>query len=70
MSNYTEDHWKERLDENTPDRVKNAIKRIYAAYPADCMPQGLCDPMYIINVICHELGVGDGQGNFNLPIKD
>jgi hypothetical protein len=63
---YKDEYWKQRLDKDTPEKVKNAIKRIYSAYPADCMPQGICDPMYIMNVICHELGVGDGRGNFNL----
>lgn len=26
---------------------------------------GICDPMYISNVIAYELNIGDGQGNFN-----
>ncbi|HHW36819.1 MAG TPA: hypothetical protein GXX18_06200 [Bacillales bacterium] len=26
---------------------------------------GICDPMYISNVIANELGLGDGCGNFN-----
>jgi len=26
---------------------------------------GLSDPMYIVNVIAAETGVGDGRGNFN-----
>jgi len=50
-----------------PEKVKQAIMRVYSSYPADCMPKGICDPMYIMNVICHELGIGDGQGNFNIP---
>ena len=50
-----------------PEKVKQAIMRVYSSYPKDCMPQGICDPMYIMNVICHELGIGGGQGNFNIP---
>ena len=57
---YTEEYWNKRLS-SEPDKVKNAIKRIYEAYPKECMPQGICDPMYIINVIAFELGIGDGQ---------
>ena len=63
---YDDKYWDNRLSDKVPEKVKNAIKRIYGAYPKECMPQGLCDPMYIMNVICLELGVGDGQGNFNL----
>jgi len=71
--NYSDEYWKARLEDigpKVPERVKMAIKRVYSAYPVDCLPQGLCDPMYIMNVICNELGVGDGQGNFNLPDKN
>jgi hypothetical protein len=49
---------------NCPDTHKNAIKRIYNVYPAECMPQGICDPVYILNVLCKELGIGDGQSHF------
>jgi len=63
---YNDKYWSDRFENNEPEKVKNAIKRIYESYPADCMPQGVCDPMYIMNVICYELGVGDGQGNFKL----
>ncbi len=64
---YTDDYWKMRLPEDTPAAVRRAITRIYNAYPENCMPQGICDPMYIMNVIAFEWGVGDGQGNFFLP---
>jgi len=67
---YPETYWRLRTDykgNGYPEKVKSAIKRVYESYPAECMPQGLADPMYIMNVICKELGVGDGQGNFNLP---
>jgi len=63
---YDKAYWDKRLSGNEPEKVKNAIKRIYSAYPDDCMPQGICDPMYIMNIICLELGIGDGQGNFNV----
>ncbi len=63
----TKEFWQKRLSGNEPQRVQNAIKRIYAAYPENCLPDGLCDPMYIMNVICKELGVGDGKGKFTLP---
>jgi len=64
--NYTKEYWEKRLENNEPEKVKSAIKRIYEAYPKECMPQGLCDPMYIMNIICLELGVGDGKGNFKV----
>jgi hypothetical protein len=69
---YTDKYWNDRLEDfkhtpNPPECVKRAIKRVYSSYPAECMPQGLCDPMYIMNVIALELGIGDGQGNFYLP---
>ena len=65
----TENYWELVFEgnENIPERVKRAIKRIYNAYPEDCTPNGICDPLYIMNVICFELGIGDGKGNFNLP---
>lgn len=67
---YPDTYWRLRTDykgNKYPEKVKNAIKRVYNAYPPECMPQGLADPMYIMNVICYELGIGDGKGNFNLP---
>ena len=63
---YSENYWKERLDGCENEKVKNAIKRIYSSYPKECMPQGLSDPMYIMNVIALELGIGDGQGTFKV----
>ena len=62
----SQEFWDKRLNANVPDKVKNAIKRVYHAYPENLMPNGLCDPMYIMNVIAFELGIGDGKGNFNL----
>ena len=66
---YTDDYWQERfrLHPELPQRVKNAIKAVYSSYPPECMPQGLCDPMNIMNVIAYELGIGDGKSNFTLP---
>ena len=66
---YSEKYWNDRFNGSEPDRVKKAIKRIYTAYPKECMPQGLSDPMYIMNVICLELGVGDGKGTFYVDTK-
>ena len=66
---YNNAYWDARFnnpDKKVPEKIKKAIKRVYNAYPVHCMPQGLSDPMYIMNVICLELGIGDGQGNFNI----
>lgn len=65
--NYTDEYWAKRLGNNVPEKIQSAIKRIYGAYPPECMPQGICDPMYIMNVLCLEMGIGDGKGNFTLP---
>ena len=63
---YDDKYWTDRLGPEVPEKVQKAIKRIYNCYPEDCLPQGLADPMYIMNVIAYELGIGDGQGNFNI----
>jgi hypothetical protein len=60
----SEDFWKERLDKNVPEQWKKAIKRIYHAYPEEYFPNGLCDVMYILNTLAHELELGDGRGTF------
>ena len=70
FTSQSPEFWEKRLTGNEPQRVQNAIKRIYAAYPPECLPMGICDPMYIMNVICKELGVGDGCGNFTLSESD
>jgi len=62
----TKKYWNKRLTSDVPEQVQNAIKRIYSSYLESHMPQGLSDPMYIMNVICKELGVGDGESNFFL----
>jgi len=49
---------------NCPDSHKKAMQRIYGAYPAECLPRGICDPVYMLNVLCLELGIGDGKSNF------
>lgn len=43
-----------------PENLKKAVIRICQSYGLT----GLCDPMYIANVIAVELGIGDGQSNF------
>lgn len=63
---YDTEYWEKRLKGNVPERVKRAIRRIYASYPVECLPQGVCDPMYIMNIIALELGIGDGRGIFYL----
>lgn len=70
MPIYLKEYWKDRIPTGTHPRVVSAIKRIYESYPEQCLPQGQCDPMYIMNVICFELGVGDGQGNFFLEANN
>jgi len=67
MNIYTDEEWEYRLNNIKSEKAKKAIKRIYSAYPEECLPQGICDPAYIINVIAYELGVGDGKGNFWIP---
>lgn len=53
-----------------PEIWKNALIRVYKSYPKKCLPQGVCDMAYIINIISHELSLSDGKGNFkNFIIK-
>ncbi|MBU0963213.1 MAG: hypothetical protein KKD48_04895 [Nanoarchaeota archaeon] len=47
-----------------PETHKTAIIRIYESYPIELMPNGICDPVYILNIFCKELGIGDGKSNF------
>lgn len=67
---YATEYWEKRFEvyknPQVPEKVKAAIKKVYNSYPKECLPQGLCDPMYIINTICLELGIGDGKGRFYL----
>lgn len=70
---YNDDYWDRRFEfssKEIPEEVKNAIKRVYNSYPSECMPQGICDPMYIMNTICKELGVGNGRGEFYLNRRE
>ena len=43
-----------------PERIKKTAIAIMKRFTID----GLCDGMYISNVIAHTCGIGDGQGNF------
>lgn len=43
-----------------PERIKNTTIAIMQRFSIN----GLCDGMYISNVIAHTCGIGDGQGNF------
>lgn len=47
-----------------PPPIRRALTRIYSAYPTGYMPAGICDPMWIANVIASEVGFGDGCSNF------
>lgn len=64
--NYNSEYWTKRLGPDVPKKVQAAIKSVYSSYPKECTPQGICDPMYIMNVIAFELGIGDGKGHFNI----
>jgi predicted NAD-dependent protein-ADP-ribosyltransferase YbiA (DUF1768 family) len=43
-----------------PADLRRASERICLAYGI----RGICDPMYIANVIAAEIGRGDGRSNF------
>lgn len=45
---------------DVPAKLKKVATRLSRSYGI----RGICDPMYIANVIAFELGLGDGQGNF------
>ena len=47
-----------------PEDWKRAMKKVFSCYPTECMPMGICDMAYMINTLAHELGLGDGRGNF------
>lgn len=47
-----------------PNDIKTAAKRICQAYGI----KGICDPMYIANLIAMETGRGDGSSNFWDPL--
>ena len=46
---------------NVPENLKRLSARLCRSYGI----KGICDPMYIANIIALELGIGDGQSNFN-----
>lgn len=48
-----------------PPGLEKASRRIVRAYGI----RGVCDPMYIANVIAVELGLGDGLSNFTTPAE-
>lgn len=45
---------------NLPPGLRKAVEHICSVYGI----RGICDPMYVANVIAHEMGFGDGKGNF------
>lgn len=47
---------------NIPQDLKNVSTKICNSYGI----KGICDPMYIVNLIALELKLGDGKGNFNI----
>lgn len=49
-------------ENQVPENIKRLSARLCRSYGIN----GICDPMYIANVIALELGLGDGQGNFKV----
>lgn len=43
-----------------PQDIRTAARRVVQAYNI----QGICDPLWIANVIAKEMGRGDGMSNF------
>jgi len=46
---------------NVPSNIRNISEGICNEFNI----KGICDPMYISNVVAVELNLGDGCGNFN-----
>ncbi len=46
---------------DVPTDIRKAAERIVGSYGI----RGICDPMYIANLIALETGRGDGLSNFN-----
>lgn len=44
-----------------PEDLKRLARRLCQSYGI----RGVCDPMYIANVIAFELGLGDGRSHFH-----
>ena len=53
-------------DKEIPQEIKNVSMSICKDFNIG----GICDQMYIANVIAYELGIGDGCGNFNSNSPD
>jgi len=51
---------------NVPTNIRNISEGICKEFNI----KGICDPMYISNVIAVELNLGDGCGNFNNNIPN
>jgi hypothetical protein len=49
-----------KTPEPVPANIRKLSERICRSYGIG----GVCDPMYLANIIALELGLGDGQGNF------
>ena len=64
IDKQTKDFLKKSEIDVLPKNWQNAITRIYSAYPLKCLPNGICDPVYICNIFAQELGLGDGRTNF------
>lgn len=47
---------------NVPADIRAAAEHIVGSYGI----RGICDPMYIANVIAMHIGRGDGKSNFTL----
>ncbi len=50
----------ERLKNNVPEEIKKRVEAITKRY----IINGICDPMYIANIIANRTGCGDGMGEF------
>lgn len=46
---------------NVPEGIRTAAEHICGSYGI----RGICDPMYIANVIAHYTGMGDGKSHFS-----
>jgi len=51
-------------DKHVPAKLRTAVEKIVRAYDI----QGICDPMWIANVIACELRLGDGLSHFNAEV--
>ena len=68
MSERTRDVWfDDKFGEGTPENLRRLTERLCRAYG---ITRGICDPMYIANVIASELGLGDGHGHFTADAHD